>query len=187
MWALSDSPPAPLAGSRGSAHPETEAVVSRTRGGRGGERPYPCADPPHQVGESAAETSAPQVARIVRPAHPVRGGRARAAMRAARRGDPAIHAQARKDHPRRVPTGQARGLKAPGSGTVEGRDDNRRTMRLDVKHDFLEPVWMALQVPQSAPDLKASGRCRPSDASGGHHALHVPDPKDHSCHTRIFS
>jgi hypothetical protein len=26
---------------RGSAHPQTEAVVGRTRGGRGGERPYP--------------------------------------------------------------------------------------------------------------------------------------------------
>src|SRR5467141_4190694 len=33
------APPAPLAGSRGSAHSETEAVVGRTRGGRGGERP----------------------------------------------------------------------------------------------------------------------------------------------------
>ena len=44
------APPAPLAGSRGSAHPETEAIVGRTRGGRGGERPYPHADRPHQVG-----------------------------------------------------------------------------------------------------------------------------------------
>jgi len=59
-------------------------------------------------------------------------------------------------------------------------------MRRDVKHDFLEPVWMALQVPQSAPDLKLQVDAA-HDASGGHHALHVPDPKDHSCHTRIFS
>src|SRR5438105_3667098 len=44
------APPAPLVGSRGSAHPETEAAVGRTRGGRGGERPYPHADRPHQVG-----------------------------------------------------------------------------------------------------------------------------------------
>src|SRR5882724_8232961 len=43
------APPQPLAGSRGSAHPQTEAVVSRTRGGRGGERPYPHADRPRQV------------------------------------------------------------------------------------------------------------------------------------------
>src|SRR6202011_5161084 len=52
------APPAPLAGSRGSAHPQTEAVVGGTRGGRGGERPYPHSDRPHQVGESAAESSA---------------------------------------------------------------------------------------------------------------------------------
>jgi len=82
-------------------------------------------------------------------------------MRAARRGDPAIHARARKDHPRRAaPHGSSPWAEGPRVRTVEGRDDNRRTMRLDVKHDFLEPVWMALQVPQSAPDLKASGRCR---------------------------
>src|SRR5882762_10017397 len=96
------APPAPLAGSRGSAHPETEAVVGRARGGRGCERPYPHADRPHQVGQSAAESSAPQAGRTLRPAHPVRGERAGAAMRAARRGDPAIHARARKDHPRRA-------------------------------------------------------------------------------------
>src|SRR6266481_5909885 len=94
--------PAPLAGSRGSAHPETEAVVGRTRGGRGGERSYPHVDRPHQVGQSTAKSSAPQVGRALRPAHPVRGGRAGAALRAARRGDPAIHARARKDHPRRA-------------------------------------------------------------------------------------
>src|SRR5437867_6257457 len=64
---------------RGSAHPQTEAVVGRTRGGRGGERPYPHADRPHQVGQSAAESSALQVGRAVRPAHPDRGGRAGAA------------------------------------------------------------------------------------------------------------
>src|SRR6202048_4185055 len=68
----------------------------------GAERPYPPPARPHQVGQSAAESSAPQVGRALRPAHPVRGGRAGAAMRAARRGDPAIHARARKDHPRRA-------------------------------------------------------------------------------------
>jgi hypothetical protein len=47
-------PSPPLAGSRGSTHPAAEAVVGRTRGGRGGERPYPHADGPHQVGQSAA-------------------------------------------------------------------------------------------------------------------------------------
>ena len=53
FWEVSpelSAPPAPLAGSRGSEHPKTEAVVGRTRGGRGGERPYPHADRPHQVG-----------------------------------------------------------------------------------------------------------------------------------------
>jgi hypothetical protein len=50
-----------------------------------------------RVGESAAESSAPQVGRTLRPAHPARGGRAGAAMRAARRGNPAIHARARRD------------------------------------------------------------------------------------------
>src|SRR5438132_1690989 len=48
------------------------------------------------------KSSAPQVGRALRPAHPVRGGRAGAALQAARRGDPAIHARARKDHPRRA-------------------------------------------------------------------------------------
>src|SRR6266478_3488085 len=46
---VKSAPPAPLAGSRGSAHPQTEAVVGRTRGGRGGERSYPHVDRPHQV------------------------------------------------------------------------------------------------------------------------------------------
>ena len=87
-----------------------KTVVGRTRGGRGGERPYPHADCPHQVGQSAAEDSAPQIGRALCPAHPVRGGRAGAAMRAARRGDSAIHAWARKDHPRRA---ARRGLAAP--------------------------------------------------------------------------
>src|SRR6266850_8213441 len=44
------------------------------------------------------KAGAPQVGRTLRSAHPVRGERAGAAMRAARRGDPAIHARARKDH-----------------------------------------------------------------------------------------
>src|ERR1700730_7954011 len=48
-------------------------------------------------------------------ARPVRGGRAGAAMRAARRGDPAIHARARKDHPRRA---ARRGLAASASARL---------------------------------------------------------------------
>src|SRR5882724_9828203 len=71
-------------------------LVGRTRGGRGGERSYPHADRPHQVDQSAAENSALQVERALRPAHPVRGERAGAAMRAARRVDPAIQARARR-------------------------------------------------------------------------------------------
>jgi hypothetical protein len=53
------------------------------------------------------KSSAPQVGRTLRPTHPVRRGRA--AMRAARRGDLAIDARARKDHPRRA---TCRGLAA---------------------------------------------------------------------------